>query len=1035
LKVAGFLAAGLLSAASPLGAPLITNFPAEVYRSDDQTWAVIQDRRGVLYFGCTAGLLEYDGLAWRVLQAPGRSAVIALGEGPDGRIYYGSNSDFGYLEVTATGQTRCHSLRPLIPGTDQVVFDVLQVESCADGLYFLTRDRFFRYQGGRVTVVPAKLAPSQPCVLDNTLVYSDADKGLCMVEGDQVFPLPGLAGLAEGKRVALAPLGPHAFLMARLSGDFRRIDLGPLWNEAAHRFDPARPAKGLATPFPTEIDAAIREGSGGLNGLRPLANGAFAVLTIRAGVLLIDRQGRFIQAVEKSGGLADNLTTGLLQDPSGNLWVTTAAGIAHVELGVPQTVFLQADGIQGTALTVGSHGGRLYVSTYQDLFVDEPFRFAYGHPRARFSRVPEGPRSVWQFLDSGGDYLAAASNGLFRIRQDRAERIPGTASRVYLCMETSPRWPGLLFVGRIGGVEIFRRSGGTWVSMGELEGVRENIRHISAEAGGDLWLSTEAQGLLRVHFTGASPRETLSTRFGVEQGLPALSDLHATALGGTIYVTTSQGLLSAPSGGSGSFTPDQVLGRILPDPREPLVEMVSDGAQGYHFITAHGVEHAVPLPGGGFRLDSLRFRGLPAPSWRLHVDEGGVVWLPGKVLHRVDPGLPWNPGRNFPVLIRQVATQSSRTLDEGGGLAPAPLPFRENGLTFSYGAAFFEKPGSTRYQVLLEGFDPHWGDWTASTTKEYTNLPEGSYRFRVRARNLLGVMGQEASYAFRILPPWYRTLPATFAGLILSAGLLALGLHLYTRRLKRQKQRLEALVAQRTAELRAVNERLYHLNDEKNRIIGVAAHDLRNPLSGILMGCDDLDESPAGEHAEVTRTIRRQGRLMDDLIQGLLDVNAIEAGTAEVPNVRSFDPESSLSTALRTHQARAQQKGIALEPPAFPCLPVQGDERHFQRVMDNLLSNAVKYSPRDTRVRITVTEEPAASIFRVADQGPGLTPEDRQRLFQTYARLIARPTAGESSVGLGLSIVKKLVDGMGGQVWAEGEPGTGAVFCVKLARG
>jgi two-component system sensor histidine kinase/response regulator len=139
------------------------------------------------------------------------------------------------------------------------------------------------------------------------------------------------------------------------------------------------------------------------------------------------------------------------------------------------------------------------------------------------------------------------------------------------------------------------------------------------------------------------------------------------------------------------------------------------------------------------------------------------------------------------------------------------------------------------------------------------------------------------------------------------------------------------------------------------------------------------------------------------------------------------------ATAVQNYTEAARRKGIVLEHEGVVDGPVSGDRKALDQVLDNLLSNAIKFSPPGKSIRVTVQPgRHGSAICRVQDEGPGFTDEDKLHMFNRYRRLSARPTAGEPSTGLGLSIVKKLVEDMGGQIQCESNPGKGATFIINL---
>jgi len=283
-----------------------------------------------------------------------------------------------------------------------------------------------------------------------------------------------------------------------------------------------------------------------------------------------------------------------------------------------------------------------------------------------------------------------------------------------------------------------------------------------------------------------------------------------------------------------------------------------------------------------------------------------------------------------------------------------------------------------------------------------------------------------------VLPPWYSAWWLYVVAVIAGAGLVWALVQWRLRVLAEQKRRRQELVDQRTIELRDKNLKLTELNAEKNDFLGIAAHDLKNPLGAIRgyaeMLEEDSDDISKGEMADTAARIKKSANLMFDLVSNLLDVNRIEQG--------KMDVNLAPCQAVEGYRTRAQAKQIQLHFDGQTRAPlVLADAAQLVQIMDNLVSNAVKYSPAGKNIYVRVRQVETCVRAEVRDEGPGISEADRKRLFGKFARLSARPTAGENSTGLGLAIVKRLVESMNGKVWCESEPGQGATFLVELPVG
>ncbi len=240
---------------------------------------------------------------------------------------------------------------------------------------------------------------------------------------------------------------------------------------------------------------------------------------------------------------------------------------------------------------------------------------------------------------------------------------------------------------------------------------------------------------------------------------------------------------------------------------------------------------------------------------------------------------------------------------------------------------------------------------------------------------------------------------------------------------------------ERNRHLERLSEELRRNDELKNQFLGIVAHDLRNPLGNLVLAAQLLqDEEDLEEIHSIAARMVREGMEMSQLINRFLEVAALEAGGVST-EPEAFELGKTVHLVVQRHSETAAGKSIALEED-LPASPVQAfaDLKFVKEILDNLLTNALKFSPPRSSIRISAGQEGGAFVFAIQDQGPGLTEEDRKRLFGRFAVLSAKPTAGEKSTGLGLFIVKHMVDAMGGSIRAEDAPGGGTLFRVTIPR-
>jgi signal transduction histidine kinase len=360
-------------------------------------------------------------------------------------------------------------------------------------------------------------------------------------------------------------------------------------------------------------------------------------------------------------------------------------------------------------------------------------------------------------------------------------------------------------------------------------------------------------------------------------------------------------------------------------------------------------------------------------------------------------------------------------------------------------------PKRVRFRYRLQGFDEDWLDSEGRRSAFYTQVPPGEYTFEVHASNNDGVWNDTGDrLQIRLAPRFHQT--RLFAGLVaLSLVLLgASGFALRVRGLHQRRRELERQVEERTHALREQQQKAEDARQESERqrelaqranavkgeMLSIAAHDLKNPLQLVIGHAEmaQLRLQQAQPLEEFIDQIHSAARRMLGILDALLDAAALDSEEIELKHER-VDLAAVTRRVVETSRSAASRKGQELGLDASERLFVTGDPERLAEVVDNLVGNAIKYSPLRSRIEVCVREASERALVEVIDNGPGLSDEDKQKLFGRFQRLSAQPTAGESSTGLGLSIAKRLAELQGGQLLAFSEgPGKGSRFTLSMPR-
>ena len=980
--------------------------------------SMVQTRDGYLWIGTYEGLARFDGLRFTVFDKSNtpeiqNNSMLVMAEGVDGALWIGTPNG---LLCRRDGKFRCYT------ATDGLASDFV-LSLCFDiqgRLWTGTTRGLSRYQDGAFASIKTSAGAelgyvSALCADRSGTLWVGTSAGLFSYQAGLFTPhaLPG--GKAENTIWSLCA-ARDGTLWIGTAGDW----LVSLRQGVLRSYSEKHGLSGNRVRVIYEDSRGtlwVGTDNGGLNRLE---GGSFTYLGQKHGLsddsiraLMEDSEGSLWIGTFGGGlnrlkddryifyntrnGLPVNMTRSVMQDRDGAIWIgTIGGGLVRFSSGQFQ-VFGTLEGL--ASLRVWSiaqgHDGAIWFGTYggglhclrQGKVTIRSTRDGMSNDIVR-AVLAARDGSIWAGTNGGGIDILRPDGRIVNF-----SRRNGLSDDFIYAIAQDDQ--GIVWAGTYNG-DLYRFQGEAFSIFRPQAGTSQNaIWAIHPDRDGSLWLGTNSGGLIR--FKGGR-FNAIDTRNGLynDVAFQILEDDH-----GFLWMNCNKGVYRVSKKELNDFA-DGLIGRV-----RSFSFGVSEGVR--------GVESTGPAQPAGWK------------------SRDGKLWFPTiKGVAVVDPDYRKRNERVPPVRIEKM-TVEGQAVDLAASLVLGP---GRKKIEFAFTALSFLVPEKIRFKTMLRGFDRGWSTETNQRQISYTNLPPGRYVFRVIACNNDGKWNLEgASLRFELRPFFFQT----FWFLTLAVcGLLFLAVMAFRwrfRRLQRREHELEVLVKERTGELSRVNEELLQANRMQDELQRIAVHDLKNPLQAI-MGAAELIRRQNRElqgSVMLTEKISLASQRMLALINEMLEISRFERGDIKL-ELQILDIEELIVLAADGFSDQMQQKGQKLDLVLEPQCRVRGDLEWLKEIIDNLISNAVKFSPLNAVISITARCQGQTVLVAVRDQGPGLTPEDKSKLFGKFQRLSARPTGGESSTGLGLSIAEQLVRKHEGRIWADSEPGRGSTFYVELPR-
>lgn len=795
------------------GSPIIQNYTDNDYGTESpQNWATVQDHKGVMYFGNTEGVLQYDGKKWRLIKITNNSIPWSLAIDSNGTIYVGAVDEFGYLSPNPQGKPVYVSLSPKLKETDRNCGDLRDICIVGTTTYFIGRNNIYAYKDSVVNVIKSGFSNIRGFSVNNELLLWQRETGIYTLKNNKLVLIPfSNAFITNFKECIILPFCNTKLLIGTRENGFSLFDTERAKSSGNNS------EKSIIIPFKTEADKYLNINRL-ITGCR-INKEQFAFGTLSGGIVIIDREGELLQVINKNRGLASNGIYCMYQDKNNNLWAGLVNGISKIEINSPVTKFDESNGFDGLVLAVKYFNGRTYIGTTSGVYYLPEYNMQTSNDRFTFKHIKNTEVSCWDFMVINNRLITSGPLGMVEIKDTIAIKINEIGQ--IISFSQSRLFPGRIFAGLRNGLVsvVFSKNN---ITAGVSETFRHNdintaIWRPMEDTNGDIWFSDKYNGLFQIHFLDPHDFKNYKIiKYDTSDGLPKMDYNYPFLINNEIFAGTQKGIYKAVKGKNKPFTfiSENTFGSYFNERKLDVKQIELDG-QGKIWIKSdkQGMCYLTKDINDKYKLVDQPFRGT-GYVFKFFITDRFIWMCTNHGVFKYDSLLSKKYDIPFNVLIRKVASDKD-TVYYWGTETPQntknvllSLPYKANSLYFEFAAPFYENEDKTEYCYFLEGFDKICSKWTKETKKEYTNLREGHYVFHVKARNIYGAESTDEVFGFTIKPPWYRTFLAYFFYAALFILIIYLVIKLNSRRLNERNRKLENLVKERTSEVEQQKEEL-----------------------------------------------------------------------------------------------------------------------------------------------------------------------------------------------------------------------------------
>jgi len=1025
---------------SEIGLPVSKIFPAKQHLGGSQLWSIHHNKSGFIYAGTNQGLAEWDGEKWHSYRTPNNTPIKAISQWLDNRIYVGTTNDIGYFESDKKGILQYHSLLTIKAKIPQHLGEALASASNQYGVIFVTEYALIFWDGKKL----------------HSLMVSKTNlniKAILATETGFIYKRKNQSNLTE---VLLSKNKDELNIAVNVS----KLDLPnsvlvtQLIKSKNNRLIAITHGHGVFQENNGKMIQQLTRATFGrdvwLEKAIQASDGYYYLTSTYHGLFILNANIEIVRQYTAQHNIQSKRLSDVIEDFQGNIWLS---GTPNIVKFAPPHRYSQYQtssnsnnseyiALLNERVTVAGDG-LLQLSKANDPFAP-----------ATFKNIKSNNKSNWHFIQYKGHTVYSENDGIYALNNKNskatAQTILKAVSARMLAIEPKTN---TLFALTYEGLFRLNFEGNRWFAKLISNTVAE-FESLVIDKNSIIWAGTTSGEVYRIENAEDNDKKVHVSKFDQLHGLPNGSITPLNLFDKTIFVTP-QGLLEfqedrVPQFDLVSNSPD-----IFKQSGNSIYHLYQDAFDRvwYQINDKTGVLIQNKNKDKEWLSTDHIFTVFPQIKNRgFIVTQPDTLWFTqenGKIYRANIPQLQQLP-KKAKLSIRQITNLANGSVYLSGNKNKNQPVFDQdnNSIRIHFSLTDHSNQRATLYRAKLLNDDDSnqkWSQWSTENHKDYTSLRGNNYTFVIEAKDNWQRISQQ-SITFEVLPAWYLNSWAWFFYIIIIVSLLVLSgwatQKWRTQKLLADNAHLASLVDERTQEVQAQAEELKQQQVLKDRFFANVSHEFRTPLTLTITPLKDLlHEQPDLDSniAYPVETALRNSNKMLDLVSQILDINRLESGQFPL-RIAQYD----IADLVRQIQPRflpwaeQHQQKLSLVNIDEPLM-LYFDQDQIDKCLSNLISNAIKYSGDNCTIAISIINSSASHEdhigIAVTDNGRGINLEARDKIFDRYYQDKHSEQITEPGTGIGLALVKELIELHKGTVELSPQTNAGCQFILWLKRG